>query len=475
MIFLLSDHGEGLGEHGEKEHGLLLYRSTLHVPLLMKLPGNERAGDSVAAPVQLVDVLPTVVELVGLDAPPELTGRSLLRAEQPPRNIYSETFYPRLHFGWSELRSLIGARYHYIEGPRPELFDLDADPAETTNVLNAERRAYRALSEEIEGLRDELRAPGEIDPEEARKLAALGYLTSTVETTSAERLDPRDGLGALDRIQEALDLASAGRHEAAAAILGDLVERFPGMLDAHFNLASVLHSLGRPEEALEHYRRAVEIAPVAAYGSLVEMGRIYLETGRLEEAERHARMVVDRLPVEGHDLWCRLSLARGDRQAALDHARQAVAAEAVPRAESMILLAQVEMSGGSFAEGLSILDRLRARAEASGSRPIRGLELERGEALARLGRSREAADAFEAEIRAFPDHVAAYSKLAFVYAVLKEFDKIDPLLERMVEVEPGRESFLLAADTAARLGDQDGSRAWRRRAEKADRDANAER
>jgi tetratricopeptide (TPR) repeat protein len=175
-------------------------------------------------------------------------------------------------------------------------------------------------------------------------------------------------------------------------------------------------------------------------------------------------MVLDRLPVEGHDLLCRAALTRGDRTAALDHARRAVAAETVPRAESMILLAKVQMVGGAFAEALSTLDELRARQSTGASRPIPNLELERGEALAYLGRSAEAAESFEAEIREFPANLAAYSKLAFVYAVLKQFDRIDPLLERMVSAKPGREAMLLAADTAARLGDESGSRAWRQRA-----------
>jgi arylsulfatase A-like enzyme len=468
LVFLLSDHGEGLGDHGEKEHGLLLYRSTLHIPLLVKLPNNRRAGETVAAPVQLVDVVPTVAEVIGFDPPPDLPGRSLLGAEKAggERNLYAETFYPRLHFGWSELRSLIGSRYHYIEGPNPELFDLVTDPGEVSNVLEIERRVSRDLHEQIRAQHDELRAPDEIDPEEARKLAALGYLSRTVESRGESRLDPRLGLEALDRIQQALQLSAAGDHRAAAAILADLVTRFPDMLDAHFNLAAVLHRLGKPEEALEHYRRAVELGPVAAHGSLIEIGRIQLELGSIDEAERHGRMVLDRLPVEGNDLLCRAALRRGDRAAARDHARRAVDAETVPRAESIILLAQVEMVGGAFVDALELLDRLRQRSIERQSRPIPNLELERGEALAYLGRNAEAAAAFEAEIRDFPANLAAYSKLAFVYAVSKEFDRIDPLLERMVAAQPGPDALALAADTAARLGDENGSRAWRLRAQR---------
>ena len=152
-IVLLSDHGEGLGEHGEEEHGVLLYREALQVPLLVKLPGGKRAGERLAAPVQLVDVAPTLLELAGLPRPPGLDGRSLLSvsADEPPRPVYGESWYSRLHFGWSELGSLIEGSWHLIDGPDPELYDLAADPGETDNLIG--RRAGLAAR-----LRDELRA-----------------------------------------------------------------------------------------------------------------------------------------------------------------------------------------------------------------------------------------------------------------------------------------------------------------------------
>jgi len=150
LIVLLSDHGEGLGEHGEKQHGIFLYRETLQVPLLVKLPGARLAGRTLAAPAGLDDVLPTIVSLLELKLPEgargKLPGRSLLADAapgdpgapgDPPRRIYSETFYPRLHLGWSDLASLIEGRLHYVEAPVPELYDLAADPGETKSLVAA--------------------------------------------------------------------------------------------------------------------------------------------------------------------------------------------------------------------------------------------------------------------------------------------------------------------------------------------------
>ena len=141
LIVFLSDHGEGLGDHGEDEHGVFLYRSTLQVPLIVKLPQAERAGETVADPVQLIDVYPTVVSALGLPVGKNLQGTRLVAIPRPePRDhpIYAETFFPRLHFGWSDLAALIVDRYHFIDAPEAELYDLLQDPDEMNNLVASE-------------------------------------------------------------------------------------------------------------------------------------------------------------------------------------------------------------------------------------------------------------------------------------------------------------------------------------------------
>ena len=119
---LLSDHGEGLGDHGEREHGLFLYRETIRVPLIVKLPGARDAGHRVTEPVQHIDLVPTILELAGAPRPAGLRGRSLVPAlagrPLPEQGLYAESFYGRYHFGWSELYALTDGRYRYIRAPR---------------------------------------------------------------------------------------------------------------------------------------------------------------------------------------------------------------------------------------------------------------------------------------------------------------------------------------------------------------------
>ncbi len=147
IIIFTSDHGEGLEDHGEDQHGILLYREALWVPLLVKLPGSHQA-DSISRPTPLAHLFGTVLRLVGIDLPSR--PASWFDAGGEARPIYSETLYPRIHLGWSELRSLIDGRYHYIEGPRPELYDLERDPGEARNLITIERREAARLRQEME-------------------------------------------------------------------------------------------------------------------------------------------------------------------------------------------------------------------------------------------------------------------------------------------------------------------------------------
>ena len=147
IVIVTSDHGEGLGDHGEDQHSILLYREAIQVPLLLKLPGSLRAGERVTASAQLADIVATVAELVGVEAPRTSSGRSLLRLGEDgvtPRALYAETLYPRLQLGWSELRSVVDGRWHYVLGPRPELYDLVERPARDDRPGGARGRAARA-------------------------------------------------------------------------------------------------------------------------------------------------------------------------------------------------------------------------------------------------------------------------------------------------------------------------------------------
>ncbi|MEO6487629.1 MAG: sulfatase-like hydrolase/transferase [Thermoanaerobaculia bacterium] len=327
IIILTSDHGEGLWQHGEDQHGILLYREVLQVPLIVKLPGASRAGGRVKAPVELIDLFPTVTNLVGAGRPATLQGLplvDLLDDPKPPRRrIYSETFYPRIHLGWSELRSLIDDQYHYIQGPRSELYDIASDAGETRDIAAGERRVAASMREDLTSYPAGIKELQSVDPEEAAKLAALGYLGSVHTGTGNQALpNPRDMLPYLERIKTGFKLADERRYAEAVAVLQGLVRENPGLFDVWDKLGELLAEMGQYEEAIRAYREGMSRMQRFLPEMALSLGDVYLKASQPDEAERYAHLALKGLPSAAHGLLARVALTRRDfasakREAAL--------------------------------------------------------------------------------------------------------------------------------------------------------------
>ena len=450
LIILLSDHGEGLGDHGESEHGVFLYREALHVPLIVKLPASERAGSKVDAPVQLIDVAPTLV------ANGNFAGQSLLADLPADRRVYAETLLPRIHFGWSELRSLAGARDHYIEAPRPELYDYVADPRETRNVLADQRRVYASMKSDMEKHRGSFTAPSAIDPEEAEKLAALGYIGQTRTAEDANLPDPKDAIGDLEELRAVAAIEHRGDLGAAARAYRTLAEKRPRFADAWLRLATLEERLGHRDAAIDAYRRALTAAPALAPEVAVRIGSLALQAGRLDEAAQHADLALRSTPGAAHHLLGRVALARRDFATAQ---REAELAARDPEFErpAAVLRGVILIEQRRFEDALRMLDGAR------GTTPVRDLELTRGDALARLERADEAIAAFEAEIRSFPQNREAYSRLALLEFALGRPAEARKALDRMYAASPDRATALLAAGVAEAVGESRLAAQWKSR------------
>lgn len=290
VIVFLSDHGEGLGEHGEPEHGVFLYREDLHVPLLLKLPQGRRAGEAVDIPVALTDVLPTLAVLTGAAAPAGLAGRDLLQPPASARRIYSESLYPRLRLGWSDLASLVDDRYHYIEAPKPELYDLAADPGERTDLSRGLSPAFRSMRAELLGLDRPFEMPGPADPERARKLVSLGYLSATSPSAGGRGLpDPKDQIGLLEDYRHFQDLLARKDDGALVAACRRFLARVPAALDVWRLLADALERGGKRKEAVAALEEglkasAATAAPALRTPALERLTDLLLRSGRTPEA-----------------------------------------------------------------------------------------------------------------------------------------------------------------------------------------------
>lgn len=353
LFVITSDHGEGLGEHAEDTHSRLLYDSTLRVPLILSarslFPEPVVVRDRV---VGLVDLFPSLLDLLGLDVPGAIDGRALFDGElDDDRALYVETLVPLFNHGWAPLHGLHRLGDKFISAPRPEFYDVVADPGELTNLYPDSPPG----AEELEGklrlfLRGqpspfELRSTEQgLDPEQAKRLAALGYVRSAPVTGPVGTLDPKDMMPSLQLLMQARSLSDAGRHAEAQAKLGDLLEQNPGDAFA-WETASLIHvRAGRHREAEEALRRMLEIQPTAE--GHVRLAQLALQRQDLSTMQDNLLLAEALDPKEGG-----VHMVAGDAYATTGRFREA--REAFERA-----LAVDPIKWGAMARAK--LDQLRA-------------------------------------------------------------------------------------------------------------------
>ncbi|MGZ6988864.1 MAG: sulfatase-like hydrolase/transferase, partial [Thermoanaerobaculia bacterium] len=471
LIVFLSDHGEGLGEHGESEHGMFLYRETLQVPLLVKLPGGRRAGTSVAAPAALSDVFTTVAEAVGLEGftPPPGTVSLLAPARRgPPRRILSETFFPRIHFGWSELSSLFDGRWHYIEAPKAEIYDVVADPGEKSNRLAEKPDALRAMLAEAGKRKPAYESAGDLDPEARKKLASLGYLSAGPSSANAGTLDdPKDRIGTFEELRIGLGHFTAGNSAKAHAIFTKLLEENPRMLDVWDMDSKVLIQLGRPEEALAALRKTVDLAPEAARTPyLREVANLCLQLGKWDEGAKHAEALRALGDPDAEDIAARAALGRSDFAAAEPAARAAYErGSGKTKVRGALVLGRLAVMRNDIASAQKWADEAAALS-ADDKMVQSGLHMLRGDVLARLGRAPEAEKELLEEIRLYPDRLDARVSLSALYVSVGRREDARRTLIQLVARQPSPEAFLLAMKTFRATDDPAGEREMRREAKR---------
>jgi arylsulfatase A-like enzyme/tetratricopeptide (TPR) repeat protein len=314
LVVVTSDHGEGLGDHGEEFHGFFVYDSTIHVALIVKPPAGGSAGRVVDRAVSHVDLLPTILDLVGLPVPDNAQGQNLapLLAGQEvirDRPVYSESLYPLLHYGWAPLRALRSDRFKLIDVPRPELYDLTQDPEEQHNLHDREPSRSNEMTAALADLRHriEIGEPsGETGPEmDERTLAqlkALGYIAgqggvSVEDEGVQERADPKDRVQLHQKIMAAQSMMSRHENDVAARLLNQVLAQDEAILDAHQMLGQIASDEHRPDEAIRQYQRALELNPEHER-SLFGLASAYADLRRYDEALVGFRRVLE---IKGSD------------------------------------------------------------------------------------------------------------------------------------------------------------------------------
>ncbi len=341
LIVALSDHGESLGEHGEDEHGFFVYNATVHVPLIVKPP----AGSGVSAgrrhePVETAAVAPTLLRLASLkDATDpiyaQFQSHALLSSKlstkpgagadtspAPQDPAYSETFYPFSSFGWSPLHALESERFHFIEAPKPELYDLETDPGETTNIADQQPATVAVLREKMQALLAHNPFPrqnagaGNLSPDAQEKLRALGYFgfraAVSPESLKQGLADPKDKLWEFNSILKATDAFQLNEDDRAEALLNEVQQKDPQLYVIPFMLGESALRRQNWERAAEQLQRCLELNPNFD-SAMMGLARALAKLGRVDEAKTGCRRRCKTIP-ENYRAWYEMGLLAGQNK-----------------------------------------------------------------------------------------------------------------------------------------------------------------
>lgn len=427
-IVLVSDHGEGLGAHGEQAHGLLVSEAVLHVPLIVKLPGGEGAGRRVRSLVQHIDLVPTILDLAKAPGAGGLRGRSLAPLTSGDGGddvaVYSESRFGEYRFGWAGLSALTDGRYRLVmTGERRQLFDLATDPGESTDVSSAQPEVADRMEAHLAGLLESEPAdwpePAAVTPSDRERYEALGYVgvpAAARETGPGGHTgDPAIGVALIEAYRHGAGMVASRQWNAAVDTFRTLVRDDPSDVDLWMHLARAAARGERHEVALDAYRHVMELEPDNVPARLGAAASL-LRTRRLDEAATHARAVVDAasaVPVqkaEAHEMLARVALGRRDAATARDEAQRAEDEDpgrpVLAFVEGRIALDEnrLEAAAASFGAALD-------SASQAGRPPLTDLRVYAAETFMRLQRTAEAEALFAAELKAFPANARARAGL----------------------------------------------------------------
>ncbi|HUJ38945.1 MAG TPA: sulfatase-like hydrolase/transferase [Candidatus Acidoferrales bacterium] len=366
VIAVAADHGESLGDHGELTHSIFLYDSTIHVPLVIKLSGNRQAGQRVTVNASLADLAPTLLEAIGMKPPAGMQGQSLLpligNPNPPDRPSMAVGDHSERSFGWSSLIALRVGHHLYVRAPRPELYDLAADPGEVDNVYARNRPAAARLDSQLENFIQRVSAgapqpvSGGLDQKSMEKLSALGYVAGKHDSTVGG-VDPKDRIGVANDMHEASLAIEEGRGTSVIPLLRRVTISDPQIQAAQYYLGIAYSRLGEYAKAIDPLRKAIELRPDALMAQY-ELAICLYETGDLKTAAAHFDILVDNRPD-----WSDARYSLASIQARTGHPQEAaknlvIVLEQEPEHyRANLLLGRMLFLNGNFADARQYLER----------------------------------------------------------------------------------------------------------------------
>ena len=465
-IIVTSAYGEGLGDHAEATHGLLVYGDVMRVPLIVKQAAGEGAGRRVTDLAQQIDLMPTILDLARAPAPDNVRGRSLTpllggARRFPARLAYSESLLGHYHFGLAPVFAITDGRHHLIRTNGHELYDLEKDPQERVNLAEDQPELAAKLNAALDRMliSKPIDKPTNPSQDELQRLEALGYATfSDFQTPSGDGslAEPREWAPVVNAYREAVDHDVRREWPAALRIFRSLTREHPSSSLFWNRLAQVAERAERFDVAIEARARVITLNPESPE-ALVAAAFTGLQARRLDDAVRHAKQALAIADSSGpvaasaFEVLTRVALARHDgvdarQQAALASlANPARPLRSFVEARILLDLRRYEDALAAAEEGISDLKR-------AGGQAIAELNLLAAEALLRLERPLEAEALFLDELRAFPLNVRARTELAVLYHNMDRVEEADRALSDLIRIVPTPEAFAQAARTWTAFG-----------------------
>jgi arylsulfatase A-like enzyme/tetratricopeptide (TPR) repeat protein len=459
LVIVTGDHGEGLGEHDESTHAMLLYSTTLRVPLLMRVPGG--AQKRVPGIVQHIDLAPTILDLLGFPPSSAMQGSTLVPlvngTETTRRAAYSESLYAQFHYGWSPLKSITTESYTFIDSPKAELFDRKADPGQRTNLIHEREAIAQDLRAELQSITDrfarkDLKGPQPMDAETEQKLRSLGYLGSPVQSTAESRqIDPKDMSRLVSDISAGFRALARRDFQEALRLVVPVVQADPNILDAHLVAGSAYSNVQQYDKALKELFVVLAARPDHIM-ALATVGATYDGMGNLKEAERWYLKVFERDKAHAFTTMKLASLYRrmGDSAKAEEYFVKAMTPiesslsttqEPGPRSRLYAVRAELEFRADKFADA----ERdLKAAIALTPRDP--NLHFNLGQVYEQRNDLSQAIESYRAETEIAPLNFGAHLNLGLLYLKSGRVEEASACFQKLLELRPGepRASFLLA-------------------------------
>ncbi len=452
LILFLSDHGESLGEHGEQEHGFFVYDSTVHIPLIVKPPaGSGFRRGRISRPVETTAVASTLLRAAGihdtLEQQLQLPG--LLDANsQTGGEAYSETFYPFSSFGWSPLHALETSRYHYIDAPQPELYDLVADPEEKNNLADQQTARLAVLKDKLQNrLRNHPYTPpadsnSGLSPDALDKLRALGYVAYRSPVSPGALAsglpDPKSKLGEFNAILKAEDAFQKGDVERAENLLSPVQQRDPKIYVIPFLLGEAALRNQNWQRAAEQLQRCMDLNPNFD-NAMTGLARALAKLGHVDDAKGWLRKATSSNP-ENYRAWYQLGL--------LEAANDPTTAQA---AYEKAVAIQPNYSPGQRELGMALFNQKNYAAAATHLEKARALGLEDahlhnflGICYSQMHQISKAAREHEHAVELDPKLAEAHLNLAYDYQLLRQAKRAQKEYEQACKLEEGFCKFVPA-------------------------------